>query len=80
MEQLKKGTNISSVILKVLSVFSILIFAYTFVQKISARHTVKCSYFSTQSEAQSMFDSDRVKYDYLDRNHDGIACNGLFKQ
>lgn len=36
-------------------------------------------YVSPQKEAQNLFDSDRVKYGYLDKNHDGIACNNLLK-
>lgn len=36
---------------------------------------IHCSDFATQADAQATFISDKVKYAYLDRNHDGIACN-----
>lgn len=36
-----------------------------------------CSDFSTQSEAQATFESDKNCYDDLDRDNDGIACESL---
>lgn len=36
-----------------------------------------CSDFSTQSEAQATYDSDRNCYDNLDSDNDGIACENL---
>ena len=37
----------------------------------------KCSDFATQSEAQSMYNSDRNCYENLDADDDGIACENL---
>jgi hypothetical protein len=34
----------------------------------------KCSNFSSQSEAQSTFESDKNCYSNLDRDNDNIAC------
>lgn len=36
-----------------------------------------CSDFKSQSQAQKVLVSNTEKYRYLDRNHDGKACNGL---
>ncbi|MBV7268031.1 excalibur calcium-binding domain-containing protein [Winogradskyella sp. WHY3] len=36
-----------------------------------------CSDFTTQSEAQSLFDSDRSCYENLDADNDNIACENL---
>lgn len=40
-------------------------------------HPPNCSSFKTQAAAQSLFNTSRTKYSYMDINHDGIACNGL---
>ncbi len=37
----------------------------------------KCSDFSTQSEAQAVFNSDNSCYENLDADNDGIACENL---
>ncbi|WP_299117102.1 excalibur calcium-binding domain-containing protein [uncultured Winogradskyella sp.] len=36
-----------------------------------------CSDFANQSEAQSVFDSDRDCYENLDADNDNIACENL---
>jgi hypothetical protein len=36
-----------------------------------------CSDFSTQSEAQSVYDTDRGCYENLDSDNDGIPCENL---
>ena len=36
-----------------------------------------CSDFSTQSEAQSIYDSDSDCFENLDADNDGIACENL---
>lgn len=40
---------------------------------------VLCASFDTQKQAQKLFESNSEKYVYLDKNHDGIACNKLLK-
>lgn len=40
---------------------------------------LNCTSLGTQQNAQKLYDSDRVRYKLLDRNHDGVACNDLPK-
>lgn len=39
--------------------------------------TKRCSDFQTQSEAQQIFDLDRICYGNLDNDNDGLACENL---
>lgn len=53
------------------------VFALCFVLIQKATALPRCSSFSTQSDAQRLFLADPGKYAYLDRNGDGVACNGI---
>jgi hypothetical protein len=52
-------------------------FALFFILIAKASHLPYCSEFATQSDAQRLLLADPAKYGYLDRNGDGIACNGI---
>lgn len=36
-----------------------------------------CKDFKTQRDAQALYLSNPIKYAFLDRNKDGVACNGI---
>lgn len=66
----KRSTQILSVI--------IIVAAFFFSNKdIVSAKKVTCSSFTSQKEAQAMFDSDKIKYKRLDGDHDGKACESL---
>lgn len=40
-------------------------------------HKISCNSFKSQIEAQKFFDSDRTKYQILDKNHNNVPCEDL---
>lgn len=47
---------------------------------ISNARKITCASFSTHEEAQALFLSNKKKYNSLDRNNNGIACESLIKK
>lgn len=60
-------------------ILSVLLLALVFTGRTYAKKKgrINCSSFSTHQEAQSAFESDRIKYKSLDSNRDGVACETL---
>lgn len=48
-------------------------------QKLEAMDAHRCDQFVYQDIAQKAFESDKEKYYWMDRNHDGQACTNLPK-
>lgn len=79
-EMLDKGITkyfrVSGVFLMLIAVLSVGVAGTAHVASVQAEKE-KCSGFIIQSNAQSVFDSNPIRYKALDRDHDGKACENL---
>lgn len=62
---------------KILVIVAIILTAIGIQRKINAKKTPNCDSFKTQEDAQKLFDTDRKKYQVLDKNYNNIACEDL---
>ena len=60
-----------------MKLLSFLLLGLLLTQTAQARKT--CSQFKTYAEAKSYLDAKKPGYKSLDRNHDGIPCESLYK-
>lgn len=51
--------------------------AFAFYKAIKAKQGITCDSFKTYEDAKALFDSDKVKYKSLDKNHNDKPCEDL---
>lgn len=85
-EQLDKGYDkylyIHPFLARVVPAIMIFICVAFYNHHVNAKKVVTCDSFENQREAQILYESTATttnKFGYLDKNHDGIACNKLIK-
>lgn len=56
------------------SVIIVSILFFHLYQTIQAKKNITCASFSSQEQAQTLFETDPIKYHILDKNNNGIVC------
>lgn len=78
--EIKNKTTMSVTSNPIKIMFLILILSALFlftIDSIKAKKNITCNAFKTQIEAQQIFDSNRIKYQNLDKNYNNVPCEDL---